>query len=741
MPQNFTRRSLLQGAGAGTAGLFLELHVPPAHAFATQVTGPPVLALTITPVTDNILRMTVAAAGEPMDQLYRDGSLVKRVWPDPAIRALAGGSRQSVNWGPRVVEAQTDPLCVTVRAQGGLILQELRFDRNPAQTRFLCGDGPVYGLGSGAHALDRRGASDSMRNGQVGNDLEIYGAHLPIPWLMGSNGWGLFFHQPQGTFNLDTQSGVFKPDESARGYDIFLLAADTPAQLIRQFAELVGFPHLPPLWALGYQQSHRTLASREEILREAKTFREKQLPCDALIYLGTGFCPSGWNTGHGSFTFNENVFPDPEVMIRQLHEDHFKVVLHVVNPPVDLYGKVSDTGTAAEEPSNAAKYWSHHVPLDRMGVDGWWPDEGDPLPASSRLVRNEMYFEGDQQVRPDHRPFALHRNGYAGLQRYGWLWSGDVFSTWKTLAAQVMEGINIGLSGIPYWGTDTGGFVPTKEFTAELFLRWFQFSAFCPLFRGHGRTWKLRLPWGWNLGDYGPAELTPAFSVDDLPRPEDLHNPAVETICRKYLNTRYSLLPYIYSAVAETHATGMPLMRGLWLHFPQDQKTQAMADQYMFGPALLVAPVLQAGATSRAVYLPAGLWWNFWTHEQIPGGKTVQVSATLDTIPVFVRAGTTLPTGPVQQFTNEQSDAPVSLTVYPGADGLSALYADDGQTFAFARGDFSSTEFRWNDVAGTLAIRSSGARTWVKRQFAAGLPGTPLRPILYDGAAIDVHLH
>jgi alpha-glucosidase (family GH31 glycosyl hydrolase) len=725
--------------GAGSAGMLLQLHLP-AHAITNQVAGPPSLALTITKVSDNILRVNVAAAGEPMDQLYGDGSLAPRMWPSPVLKALAQGSRQTVHWGSKLLEVQTEPLRVTVRAQDGALLQELRFDQNPTQVQFICGDGPVYGLGSAAHKLDRRGSTDAMRNGQVGDDLKVYGAHLPIPWLMGSNGWGLFFHEPQGTLNIATESGVFKPNESARGYDIFLLSADTSAQLLRELAELVGFPHMPPLWALGYQQSHRTLASREEILQEAKTFREKQLPCDALIYLGTGFCPSGWNTGHGSFTFNEKVFPDPETMIQQLHQDHFKVVLHVVNPPVNLYGKVSDTGAEAEEPANAARYWSHHVPLDRMGVDGWWPDEGDPLPISSRLVRNEMYWDGERQVRPNVRPFALHRNGYAGLQRYGWLWSGDVFSTWKTLSAQVMEGINIGLCGIPYWGTDIGGFVPTKEFTAELFLRWFQFSAFCPLFRGHGRTWKLRLPWGWNLGDYGPAELTPAFSVDDLPPPEALHNPAVEEICRSYLNTRYKLLPYIYSAVGETHATGMPLMRGLWLHFPNDEKARAMADQYMFGPSLLVAPVLSAGATTRTVYLPAGTWWNFWTHEQVSGDRTVEVSAALETIPVFVRAGTTLPTGPVKQFANQDSNAPVSLTVYPGVDGVSVLYEDDGHSFAFQHGEFSSVQLRWDDAAGTLTLSANKGKLQPKQHFTAGLAGMAPKQILYAGEEIRVRL-
>ena len=162
------------------------------------------------------------------------------------------------------------------------------------------------------------------------------------------------------------------------------------------------------------------------------------------------------------------------------------------------------------------------------GVDGWWPDEGDALNTPSRLVRNRMYWEGSQTDRPNERPFALHRNGYAGMQRYGsFLWSGDVNSQWETLRNHVPIAVNTGLTGIPYWGTDIGGFVPTKELTGELYVRWFQFAAFNTLFRSHGRTWMLRLPWGWNTGETGPVE-TPDVPLD----PAELHNARVEPICR-----------------------------------------------------------------------------------------------------------------------------------------------------------------------------------------------------------------
>ena len=190
-----------------------------------------------------------------------------------------------------------------------------------------------------------------------------------------------------------------------------------------------------------------------------------RLPCDALIYLGTGFCPSGWNTGHGSFRFNPSAFPDPKRMLDELHAMHYHVVPHVVIRSKTLRGTVHDRSEPGKEyEDHAASYWNAHREVFTLGVDGWWPDEGDPLDVGSRLARIRMYWEGPQLDRPQERPYALHRNGYAGMQRYAaFLWSGDVNSTWETLRTHVPVAINTALSGIPYWGTDTGGFVPTKE--------------------------------------------------------------------------------------------------------------------------------------------------------------------------------------------------------------------------------------------------------------------------------------
>ena len=393
-----------------------------------------------------------------------------------------------------------------------------------------------------------------------------------------------------------------------------------------------------------------------------KTFREKKLPCDALIYLGTEFTPSGWNTRNGEFDWKKENFPEPKKMIDEMHAQHFRVVLHIVIEGRRMSGAVNDPCTPANavpsgrtpddrwpEDRNTACYWPYHKPLYDLGIDGWWPDQGDGLDVASRLVRHRMYWEGSQQLRPNERPFALHRNGAAGMQRYGaFLWSGDVQSRWETLKTHVPIAVNTGLSGIPFWGTDIGGFVPTAEYTGELHVRWFQFGAFCPSFRAHGRHWHLKLPWGWNGGDGGPKE-TNAFN----PAPEELNNPETERIMRKYLELRYRLMPYIYTAARETAETGLPMMRAMWLHHPDDPMAVARGDQFFWGRDLLVAPVVEKGAVSRKVYLPKGDWFDYWTSERVEGGREIERKVDLETTPIYVRAGAIVPMGPLKQYVDE----------------------------------------------------------------------------------------
>ena len=738
---DWTRREFVSGISLGAAHLLLSRTIHAAEVVA-PAQGIPAIGnehlLTLVAVSPNILRLRVVQQGKqgPAAEI----GIVSRDWPEPLQESSPG----LITWGSFTIHTQQNPWRIAIVDSAGKTRQQIRLEPSTGAVHFGLGEGPLFGLGEGGHPLNRRGTTDAMRNGQSRPDLATFGARVPIPWILGSSKgsgcWGIFFAHPWGSFDLSADEGQFLPVDSTPTRDIFLVLAQTPAELLENWADLTGYPHMPPLWAFGFHQSHRTLESRESVLDELKQFRDRKLPCDAMIYLGTGFCPSGWNTGHGSFTFNPTVFPDPAAIIRQMHDEHFKIALHVTSPPEDLHGDVADAGATAHDPSDAAAYWRTHLDAQNMGVDGWWPDEGDELPPASRLARNRMYWEGPQLAAPNVRPFALHRNGYAGLQRFGWLWSGDTLSTWKTLAAQVMVGINTGLCGIPYWGTDTGGFVPTKEFTAELFVRWFQFSSFCPSFRCHGRTWKLRLPWGWSLGNYGPAEFDSQFADDPLPKPADLHNPLVEEICRKFLDLRYSLLTYLYSNVAQTHATGLPLMRSLWLGYPDDPNAAACDDAYLWGNSILVAPVLEPGATHRTTYLPRGLWWDFWTNDRIEGGREVTRETTLDSLPLFVKAGSVLPVGPVKQHTGEESTEPLKLRVYPGASGAFSLYEDDGTTFNYQHKQFTRIDCAWNDAERTLTVKADPlGQLPDQRILTVELVGTrERRQIIVSGAAPSV---
>jgi alpha-glucosidase/alpha-D-xyloside xylohydrolase len=237
-----------------------------------------------------------------------------------------------------------------------------------------------------------------------------------------------------------------------------------------------------------------------------------------MIYLGTGFTKVGWNNGHDTFEFNDKVFQrTPTEFVKDMHEMKMHVALHIVPQAASdsrvlyrsLHGSIPVAAGEEVDGTHIAPYWRRHKELFDAGVDGWWPDEGDWLDVPSRLARHRMYYEGPLADRPNVRPWDLQRNGYIGISRWGgWVWSGDVSSSWNTLAEHVKIGQNSCLSVSPFWGSDIGGFYParTKEYTGELYLRWFQFAAFCPSFRSHGRTWHLHTPWGWNTGEYGPIE-------------------------------------------------------------------------------------------------------------------------------------------------------------------------------------------------------------------------------------------
>lgn len=725
---------------------------------------------------EHALRVTLKPLSYAPD--FPQGPLLpEKAYPEPVIRLREITSPVQATAGDLRVEVSGEPLTVRVRSNSGALIQELAFAADGSIAFQLDGE-PVLGLGEGGPRppkdrdwkqepvqFDRRGRVDEM---EPRWQSDAYGSRNPVPLLVGTGGWGLFFDAPWGRIDLtkpeqgrvlpipvqdaakmrqtqhDQQlqlgKGIPPMDSVVPGLvDVFVFDAREPAAFMKDVAEISGPAVLPPKWALGYMQSHRTLEDDAQMTAIVDSFRTKRIPLDAVIYLGTGFTPRGWNKPQPSFEFNPEVFKqDPAKFIAGLHERHTKLVLHMVPWDRDklptLEGSIPPTPGG---PTSLADYWQQHVPLAQMGVDGWWPDEGDWFDLHERVKRHQLYYQGPLSTFPDKRPWSLHRNGYLGVARWGgWVWSGDTQSTWKTLEAQVAVGINHSLSLSPYWGSDIAGFLSTPELTGELYARWFQFAAFCPSFRAHGRTWWTRLPWGWGLDHHGPIEdKTP-------PDVSALNNPAIEPIAKRYAELRYQLLSYNYTLAWEARDSGLPFMRALWLHYPQDKKARGIGNEYLWGRDLLVAPVFEKGATAREVYLPAGAWYDWWTGERHEGGKIITRPVDLATMPIFVRAGAIVPIDPIRQYTAEVTREPLTLRIYEGADGSARLYEDDGDSEAYLHGDASLTGIRWDNAARKLSIQPVEAERYTRKVTPRTLrcelvPSGIVKTIDYAGAPVE----
>lgn len=706
--------------------------------------------LLITPASDHTLRITFKAVGGEGDVVpVTDGRvLVSDDWGDPILQLREIRDEHFISHQNMRITVHPSPLSVEIKTAEGELIQHLVFDEESGSVDFEIGDGPVFGLGNGGQYFDRRGTYYTMRRGHRRGEYTVFGARTPIPFLIGTEGWSMFFHRPyNGHFDLREAPGRFIPrkevenkKEAPLPLDIFVTNVDKPARAVSEYVKITGKPAMPPKWALGYMQSHRNLseAGPEGIMEVARTFREKELPVDALIYLGR-YTDVGWNKApEEEFEFHPESFPRPQVMLDEMHDMNYKVSLHLTRVPDDLHGHIPPQEGETVDEDHVASYWDKHKEIFSMGFDGWWPDMGDGLNNDERLARHYMYRKGPLQERPNERPWSLHRTGFAGMQRFGgWNWSGDINSSWATLKAHVPVGINASLSTSPFWGTDIGGFYPTEEFTGELYTRWFQFGAFTPSFRTHGVVWRTRLPWGWNPGEMGPVQIKKYLETGSLAadtsaiqyRELDLHTTRVEPIIKKYLELRYRLMPYLYTIVRETHDTGLPPMRALWLHYPDDPKAVAQSHEYLWGRNMLIAPIVEKGTSGphdfalREIYLPEGKWYNFWRpREPIPGKQTIRQTFDLESMPIYIKAGTILPLDPVRQYVDEPVDKPMTLRIYPGSDGEFELYNDDGRTLDFQEGEYSRTLLSWDDQARTLTIEPSEGES-EKQQFRIEIAG------------------
>ncbi|MFT4250892.1 MAG: glycoside hydrolase family 31 protein [Caulobacter sp.] len=605
-------------------------------------------------------------------------------------------------------------------------------------------DEHFYGLGQNQESegpLDLRGRTIDCKH-----DYDApHGESVCVPFLVTDKGYGVLWDNPSATKIYPGVNGrtLWQSNVGER-VSFFVITGKTTDEIYAGYRALTGVTPLPPKAAFGYIQSKARYETQAEFMAVADGYQKRGLPLDIMVL--------DWFhwTRMGQIDIDPTAFPDPKGMNKTLHDRGVQTIISVwprfeqegryFNYMADkgyflkdADGKVVDglpfrsdrTGALIDTTNPEARDWFWGKIRDNIlsqGFDWLWLDETEPdlVPSgfffhagSGDRVRNafplmhtQLAADGSRRDRPDKRNLILARAAYTGAQRNGSLfWSSDISPTWEVLKRQVPTGLNFTASGLAYWGNDIGGWQWLPQTTTatkpplldpsdaravvgqnndypELFTRWFQYGVFTPTLRVHGMRKETEL---WSFGK------------------------EAETVLTKYVKLRYALMPYLYSMGKTTYDTGAPFMRGLFMDFPNDPKVANIGDQYMFGPAFLVAPVTEQGQTERDVYLPAGAdWYDYWTNQKYTGGQTVRVKAPIDTIPLFVRAGSIVPMGaPI--LNTSQPQAISAVKVWPGADAEFSLYDDDGVTNAYEKGVGKTVKLRWDDKAGKLTATGDKA--------------------------------
>jgi alpha-D-xyloside xylohydrolase len=576
----------------------------------------------------------------------------------------------------------------------------------------------------------------------------IGGENVCVPFMISSRGYGLMWDNPsKTTVDLGFNQQNVWASEVGDGVSFFVIQGENSDEIYKGYRQLTGITHMLPKAAYGYIQSKAIYPTQDQIMAIAKGYRERRLPLDVLVVDFLNM------TRQGELDLDPARWPDPAAMNQQLHSMGVGTLLSVwphFAPGTRYYDMLRDKGwlirTADGVPdfgefkevigpnidttNPAAAKWFWEAIRDRYikpyHFDYIWLDETEPdidpakdfffIGSGSRyynvypLFHTASVYDGFRRDFGDsRRVMILARAAYLGAQRNGTIfWSSDIISTWDMLKRSIPTGLNFTATGMPYWDTDIAGFfspslpptyhplhkplvdasdvrgtVGNYEDYPELFVRWFEWGAFQPVMRAHGERNHNE---AWSYGK------------------------EAEPILEKYLRLRYQLLPYIYSIAYGSYETGAPFMRALFMDFPSDPNVADIPDEYMFGPAFLVAPVTEQGATHRSVYLPAGCeWYNYWTNERVRGGQTIIANAPIDTIPLFVRAGSIIPLGSVVEST-AQKQAIASVRVYPGADAGFTLFSDDGNTYSYEKGLSSVTRLYWDEA--THELKHDGAAAW-----------------------------
>ncbi len=609
-------------------------------------------------------------------------------------------------------------------------------------------DDHFYGTGERGTSLDKRGQTfDSYNDTFFGYDSPLSRMNINVPFLASSGGYALLFENTyEGHFDIGvTDPSAFSYTADAGELSYFLIIANTIPQQLERYVWLTGRQPLPPRWAFGYIQSKFGYQNETDATSTVQMLRADQIPCDAIVL------DLYWFNQMGDLAWNGTAWPSPSSMITAFLRQGIKTVV-ITEPYVTslssnynegsslgYFGKTSGGETYSlsnwwscgcpaalvdmTSPAAQSWWWSKHPGFlgnDSGAVAGLWTDLGEPerhptdmqqflgTTAKVHNIYNLLWaktvYDGLTTLRPNHRVFNLTRSGYAGIQRYGVIpWSADVGNTFSGLSVQLPMLLTMGVSALAYHNSDIGGFCCGAT-TPELYVRWIQFGAFSPVMRAHG-TGRATEPWG-----YGTE---------------------AESISRSFIELRYRLLPYIYTMAHENYLTGMPLARPLFFTDPTVPSLTSESSSYLWGNDFLVSPVTVAGETMHDVRLPRGSSWiDYWTGQQYAGGQSIQVPASLQVTPLFVRAGSIIPMQPLMQYSDERPLDTLILAVYPteGVAGSSSLYEDDGKTLAYQTGACATTSFQEHfsgqGTDGSLALSiSSTAGTYegkpVRRTYLA----------------------
>ncbi|HEY0947601.1 MAG TPA: TIM-barrel domain-containing protein [Opitutaceae bacterium] len=678
------------------------------------------------------------------------------------------------------VVARRDPLLITFRdakTQRVLNADERPMARDPKNGRVAAAkklglDEHFYGLGEKAARLDKRRGQFVMWNSDTpGYVLGTDPIYQSIPFYLGwENGeaYGLFYdNSHRSTFDLG-RTGQDSAGFSAEGgeLDYYFFRGPSMKKILGRYTELTGRMPLPPLWALGHQQSRYSYYPDTMVEQVAQQYRDRDLPLDVL-HLDIHYMD-----GYRVFTWDPQRFPDPKGMLDRLSAQGVRVVT-IIDPgvkhqPAGGY-RVYDEGVARDyflrrekgdlyigevwpgksvfvdyTKEDARRWWGDlHGTLLDAGVAGIWTDMNEPSDfvdktgesqidvvfddrgARTSYAKNRNLFalnmaratyEGLARQRADQRPFVLTRAGYAGIQRYSATWTGDNNATWDSLALSLPMLQSLGLSGQAFVGGDIGGFIGDAD--AELLVRWYQVGFLTPFCRNHTAI---------DSYDHEPWRFGPAYT----------------DIIRRYLKLRYQMLPYLYTTMEEAHRTGVPWFRPLVLEFQTDENTLTLDDQFMAGGSLLVAPILAPRQTERRVYLPAGRWFDYWTGAVHEGGRLIRAEAPLETVPLFVRGGSILPLGPAMNHTGERPVELLRFEIYPDASDRAALslYEDDGATPAYRDGALRRTSIAYSKIGDgariTIAEAEGGFRP-PRRDFEFVLRAAPsLSQVALDGKPLS----